>query len=479
MASVEDGSEHTITLGLYDVILPCRTFRIDHKAAEVGKVSITSEFLLRLLKSVGKMREEAVASYFGFDLREMEFVLNEVEAEDLVLRSDGWLSLTINGEGVFHSGSEEPEIYEVELRTGNYGFDLIAMAPQQKEHLSIFETRLPELAIVDTYRVSESTKSVASSFKRFYPELAPRRSSGKSGRRTLYSIDNVEPKERFSSVVRILVTANETKPAEGDTDLSEWRPEFEVTDREDIVTAAAKFTESLRGNRRADDSDAYAQLIRLAPDFFKPFTRNESLVVERFYRNAFTRVGDVRRNRQTIPILGSLFTPDNARRLIDMAGHGLRTLNDTPETIYWLPPQALCWGSTSTLPELVDHLKEALTNRNEENGLSVSRPQAIALCQGKPAQWTEKAFDHCNQLDRLQIPAGVEVLLVPGAFAAVLVHAVVGAQSGHAVPLGFVSCDLQIVNQVTALLRNVAPAFQLSELLSRDLSVLESSEDDE
>jgi hypothetical protein len=473
---VDDGDDRTITLGLFDLMLPCRSFKIDHKAAEVGKVSITAEFLLRLLKSVGKMREEAVAEYFGYDLREMDFVLGEVEAEGLVLRSDGWLSLTLSGEEVFRPGDDEPVIYEVEQRTGIYGFDLISMAPQQREHLSIFETRLPELEIVDIDRVSNATVAVGKSFKRFYAELSPRRPAAKSIRRSLYSIDSIDPKDRFFSIVRVLVNAKGTKPAEGEIDLSEWRAEFELADREAVVIAVARFAELLRTNRRVDDDLAYSQMIRFAPDFFKDFTRKNGLAVERYYKEAFSRVGEVRSDRRTIPILGSLFTPENVRRLMHVAGYGLRALQETPETVYWLPPQVSYWGMARALPELVDHFKDALTVRNEEIGLSVSRPLAVALCQGKPSRWTEKAFDYCGQTDRLLMPGGIELLLIPGAFAAALVHAPVGAQSGHVVPLGLASFDPQVVDRITALLREFAPSFGLSELLIRDLSAPDDSE---
>ena len=475
---VDDTEDQSITLGIYDVILPCRNFQIDHKAAEVGKVSITAEFLLRFLRATGKAREDAVAAFFGYDLREMAFVVGEVEAEGLVARSDGWLSLTLSGEAVFAPGSDEPAIYEVEERTGTYGFDLIAMAPQQRLHLSKFETRLPELQIVDAERVSSAVPSVERSFKRFYAELAPRRAEAGSSRRSLYSIDAVDPKDRFSSVVRILLTAKAAKPTEGEADLREWRAEFELADREDIAVAAARFTETLRSNRRSDDTEAHAELARLAPEFLKDFMRSGGLAVERFYREALSRMGEARKDRPTIPLLGSFFTPDNARRLMEVASYGLRALQHTPETIYWLPPQTACWGSATNLPELVDYFKDALTNRNEENGLTVSQPLAVALSQGKPARWTEAAFDCCGHSDLLRLPSGLELLVLPGAFAAALVHAPISAQSGHPVPIGFASFDPAVVNRTTSLLREHVGGFGLSDLLTRDLTDLEDADED-
>ena len=43
--------EREIELAVYDVLLPCRRFAMAYKVAVLGQVSLTAEFLLRLLKS--------------------------------------------------------------------------------------------------------------------------------------------------------------------------------------------------------------------------------------------------------------------------------------------------------------------------------------------------------------------------------------------------------------------------------------------
>ena len=79
--------------------------------------------------------------------------------------------------------------------------------------------------------------------------------------------------------------------------------------------------------RRDDDSEAYQLLAQLAPEYLKEWLRRDGLSVQRFYRHAFTSQGDVRSDRPTIPIVGSLFTMENAQAVRDRE---LRIAQDPP-----------------------------------------------------------------------------------------------------------------------------------------------------
>jgi hypothetical protein len=141
--------DRPIELAVYDVLLPCRNFLIDHKVAVLGRTSLTTEFLLRLVKAVPGISEKDAAAFFGFNVRETSFVLAEAEAPGYVERRDGRLWLTVAGDGLFRDGSSEPEIFAVEPRRREVGFDLISLAPQHPRFLTEFELGLPELAILD------------------------------------------------------------------------------------------------------------------------------------------------------------------------------------------------------------------------------------------------------------------------------------------------------------------------------------------
>src|SRR3546814_17630025 len=81
---VDDSEDGPLILGILDLSLPCRRFVVEHKVAEVGKISVTAEFLLRFVKALGSCSEEDAQTFFGYSRREMAYVLAEVEEADYV-----------------------------------------------------------------------------------------------------------------------------------------------------------------------------------------------------------------------------------------------------------------------------------------------------------------------------------------------------------------------------------------------------------
>lgn len=215
---------------------------------------------------------------------------------------------------------------------------------RRKKFLSYFERNLPELPLADVEQVSSATERVPSSVRRFFREFALKIDPISTSRRTLYSIDGVAAEERFSTLVRVGLVSSGLKPNLPDIDLSEWKSDYELSDREAVGLAVAEMVERMAVARREDDGEPYQLLIQLAQDYLKEWTRRDGLSVQRFYRHAFTSHGDVRADRPTVPIIGSLFTKENARRLFDVASYGLRKTRHAAAAIYWVVPQAPLWG---------------------------------------------------------------------------------------------------------------------------------------
>lgn len=467
---VDEAEDGPLQLGTLDLALPCRRFFVDHKVADVGKVSVTAEFLLRFVRAMGTCTEEAVQAFFGYSRREMAYVLHEVEDADYVHRAEGRITLTPTGLSLFRPGAEEPLIYEVERKTARVGFDLISLAPAEKKFLSSFERSLPELPLADVEQVSSATERVPISFRRFFREFAPKIDPTSTLRRVLYSIDGVAAEERFSTLVRVRLVSSGLKPTLPDIDLSEWKSDYELSDREAVGRAVAEMVERMTVARREDDADAYQLLVRLAPEYLKEWTRRDGLSIPRFYRHAFTSHGDVRADRPTVPIIGSLLTMENARRLFEVASYGMRKACHAADAIYWVVPQVPLWGSTSIMAEVVEQFRERIQRTNE--GLAIRQAvETIALTAQRPERWVKEAFTRNHGSDGRVFPGGFEMLLVPGIFVAATVHAPIGQQSGLPVPLGFASFDPRVLERAGELLASNSDAFKLSEALKQNLCV--------
>jgi hypothetical protein len=471
----EDGPLHLATL---DLTLPCRMFIVEHKIADVGKVSVTAEFLLRFVRGLGSCSEDAIRTFFGYNSREMAYVLHEVEEANYINRIDGRVTLTPTGLSLFHPGIEEPLIYEVERKIARVGFDLIALAPTERKFLSNFERLLPELPLADVEQVSSATERVPTMFRRFFREFATKIDPASTPRRTLYSIDGVSADERFSTLVRVKLVSSGLKPSVPDVDLSEWMSEYELLDREAVRRAVSEMVERTTIMQRADDGEAYQLLMQLAPEYFKEWSRRDGLSVERFYRYAYNSRGEIRSDRPTVPIVGSLFTIENTRRLIEVANYGLRKTRHAAAGVYWVLPQVSLWGSTAIMAESVKQFRELISRRNEDlnvkNGI-----EAVALTIQRSERWVKEAFTQEYASEGRVFPNGFELMLVPGAFVAAIVHSPIGQQMGQPVPLGFASFDRRVLERASEMLEARANAFKLNDVLLRNLILQQEVEKSE
>lgn len=446
MRPEEDGP---LELTTYDVLPPCRRFDIEHKVAVVGGVSLTAEFLLRLLKSADGLDEEAAAAFFGFDLRDMSFVLSEVEGLGYVERRSGRLWLTFAGLALFRPDSDQPQIFEVEALRESVGFDLLSLAPEQHRSLDDFERTLPELPL-QAEIASAASRQIPAAFRRFYGEIG-RRDRKRDDKKALYSVDNVSPGDRFSASVRIVVRSSGMRPFAGEPDMSDWRSEQDLDDRSGISDAASAFVDGLSTTRHSEDADAYAVLLDLAPEFLKDFARRDGLAIDRYFREAFVRAGEVRSNRATVPLVGSLLVRDNLRRATEVLDYGLRSA-PRPAHVVWLTPMTKLWGATRLLPDFLRHLKAQLRTDEADE----PRVTSVGLVTGRPEFYLERAFDELAVSEAPRFPRALEIMLVPGVMTAVTVHAPIGAQRGMPVPLGFVSFDPKVVERTQAYLSSRA-----------------------
>lgn len=441
----------------------------------LGRTSLTTEFLLRLVKAVAGISEKDAAAFFGFNVRETSFVLAEAEAPGYIERRDGRLWLTMAGDALFRDGSSEPEIFAVEPRRREVGFDLISLAPQRPRFLTEFELGLPELAILDEEAAGSAAARIPQAFRKVFFEIADRRERVKGEKKDLYSVDPVTSKNRFLSTVRTVVRAQASYPSSEESDLILWRPEHEQADRPEIVSAVASFVDGLKQSRSEGDAEAYNILINLAPEFLKDFTRRDGLAIERYYREAITRAGDVRADHKTAPIAGSLLLSENRKRVLDVLDYGSRQDSGAPRFLLWLAPQVSSWNATTLLDETVAGIRSRWNGPRAVGQTEAVR--SICLTAPRPPRYVEKAFDLFGTSDYRRFPSPLEILLVPQVAVAVLVHAPIESPRGYAVPLGFVSFDEAVLQRAQQYMLDNIGAYLTDEKLYREVAAALSTQE--
>jgi hypothetical protein len=187
----------------------------------------------------------------------------------------------------------------------------------------------------------------------------------------------------------------------------------------------------------------------LAPDFFKEFTTRNGLSINRYWREAVSRAGEVRSDRKTIPMLGALVTHANIERLLRVVEYGQRQLSEPP-IIVSVPPQNRHWGATSLLRDAMSAL---LGRKVSLEGPELDEPdRTICVMAGRPPKYLEYAFDRVETIETIALPPALELLVMPQVCVYALVHAPIGLQSGIAAPLGFASFDKAILKRTHSLL---------------------------
>jgi hypothetical protein len=441
--------EREIELDVIDALLPCRDFAITFKVAELGKMSLTSEFLLRLVHSVEGIPESEAASYFGFSEAEIAFVIGELEAADYLERRNGALWLSLAGRELFKGGSDAPEVYDVEQRTERHGFDLIALAPAEFFSLSPFDSVLPEFHCKSS-EVAHASKAVPAAFRRHFDGLV-RRVTDTPLKQSLYGVDTVTPLKRYATPIPMRVRTKADMPGMVEPDLTERWSRFELDDREKIVSAAAEFLKAARISTGPFDELCFQEILRVAPESLGVYAKGGVFKRDQFFRDAVRRVGELRVDRPTVLFVGTLFTDRNVARLNRALEYAFAQEpgDESAQHFFWHAPAVPTWGASRRLPQLLD----AIANFGGE----VGRPQRLAsigVLQDRRARCLERAFNHVvashAQVLRLE---PLEVFLVPGRVAAVAVHVPsVGSTDSYPVPLGVLSFDRNVVRRATELM---------------------------
>ncbi|WP_156439725.1 hypothetical protein [Bradyrhizobium valentinum] len=458
--------DEAFDVAVFDILLPCRNFVVKHKVTESGRVSMTAEFLLRLLRASDGFDETDFEKFFGFNADERSFVLKEAEESGYVERRNGRLWLTATGRGLFKDGEEEPVIYEVEQRTVRAGFDLLSFAPSVVESFSKFDQWLPELKVIETARVAAARDTVRDKFRRFYGEFSAKMRSDPQKRRFLYSVDHVEPGNRFSNVVRIVVKSTLRQPGAIEPDLSDWKVGYEIEDRGEVVESCASFLAGLSRDRHPGDAIGLNLLSEVAPEFMASFARageiSPSLLVRRVLGSK-TSTEMPSAPAFTDAIAGSLFTNANFRKVMDTLRNAADLRKARPNSCVWLVPQISAWGATRALPIMLDQIADRL-GADDQQGPDDERLRSIALVAGRPLNHLREAFDLVvSGHDVAGIPPGLEILLVPGLLAAISIHLPVEAARAFPVPVGILTFDDQVIERIQSVLQECSRYYTVAD----------------
>lgn len=438
-----------VEIDAIDVRLPCRSFRVSYKVAEPGNLSLTTEFLLRLLRAADGLTEEAIGEFFAFTDDETRFAIDHAYTFGYVERVNGRVYLTDGGHNLFSVGSDEPALFEVQNRRDRFDFDLIAFAPADPwKQLSSFEFGLPELGIASAEAVGTASARIVQAFTRHFHEFRPRRAGGRTERQSLYTVDSVEVEKRFATLVPVKVSVRPENPASPEADLLSWKTGFELDDRSAVLQSCANLVRNVRVTEESVGREAASRLLRCAPEQVSRFMRDGELDWGSFFRSTIRQAGKLQSDRATVRVVGRVWVDANSARLKVAAEYAAKRVGKRPSMILWLKPSVPLWGMTTRLPDLIAALRASFPVADESEP---ERIQAVIVGDDLPKCF-QNIFSAAVKVPRRSLPPGLEVLLVPGRLAFVLAHSPIGVSDGYPVPMGIATFDPVVVERVHQLL---------------------------
>ena len=448
-----------VEIDAFDLRLPCRAFRIAYKVAEQGKLSLTTEFMLRLLRAADELREDGVAKFFGFNDEETEFAIDQAERFGYLARVNGRVHLTSAGHNLFAAGSEEPVLFQVVSKTDKVSFDLISFAPVEPwRPLTKFEFALPELPIASLAEVGQASDRVKQSFQRNFRLIRPKRSSD-SQVNSLYTIDSIDAERRFETVLPVKVSVRPENPTTPEADLLSWKTGGDLDEREAVLNACGNFVRGIATQTDSKCEAAAKELVACAPDAAGRFMRADGFNWSAYFRIAIQRAGRLQIDRQTVAVVGRVWVDANRKRLVRAAEYSLRREGPYPRMMIWLKPAVVRWGFTMKFVEILDGLRHAF--RDVPGG---DEKLKVLLAGETIPDTFDQACDVTVRVPSRALAPNLEVLLVPGRLCVVLAHSPVETTRGFPIPMGIVSFEPAVVRRAhelaTSLLSGSAVVIQ-------------------
>ncbi|ALG75727.1 hypothetical protein VY88_32945 [Azospirillum thiophilum] len=450
---VDGENDGALELNRLDVRLPCRVYSIRYKAAVLSNVPLPVEFLLRLLYEIDDLSEPEIGDFFGFSVTERDYVINRAYDLGFVERKTGRIHLSAQGRRLFDDGFGRPRIGEVETTHAWETFDLISFQSVRHRPLGNFERGFPLLKVTDEETVSSPVDRIRKVFHRTFDEIQANRKNINDPIKHLYSVDDVQPRDRVWTLVPVSVRLTEDN--EVNPDLGNWMSAAALRERSDVVRAC---TDLLESTIVSDDSTekAFRLLVECAPEQVSPFQWRDGFNPEALL-DRIRMQSDASGKASTLRVAGTIWTPANRKRIVETITQwkAAQPGSARPPAAIWWKPSIPHWGCSAEMKGLVEILRSQLrraapdagergspmTSAEHREGADGFEVVLVSQNEQDLARRFSMLFDtiltHKGGLQSL--PPSFEMLLVPGCCFVALVHTPLAYGTGYPVPLGVVS----------------------------------------
>lgn len=436
--------------------LPVQPFKVTAFISTQERLPAVTEFVLRLLHTCGRVSLAGFRDYFGFSEAEALSVIESLDRQGYVTLSEDQLTLSEEMRQRFETSPDDcPWVTKLKRRTDVVSFDLLTFSMLGRAESTFASANWvklnppPELV---GNSLEKARQAYRESFARIERETARSRGEERERSYGVHSIESIEARKPgfVPLTVSLEVDAKNSVTAR-------LPNEFEAGASLELLTEfRERVAASLESHAQVGEEGVQDFLALFELDFLRPYALEADL-------NAHKLATDIERGLSAPagiqPLFGGVYLKRNRDAVlshIHEARGGHKGQPSFQSSLGWLAPDYALWGRGDDFKQSVDAFRKAIRNIGKGDDLYVfdraeERQEAAVRSMYTGTGLVELHLVRPSPSSSPRWHASLELMLYPGRFAVVLLHAPLPSSPGARVPFGFISTrpkHLRLVHQL-------------------------------
>lgn len=438
--------------------LPIETFRVEAYIALDERLPVVTEFVLRLLRTCGRVSMQAFRDYFGFTDSEALSVVESLSRQGLIELVEDELQLSLFAiERFDEAGGDHPRFNKVELKKDVVTFDLISFTPLRSVIGELATDNIIKLNAEED-ALGESKERARLAYRQRYPEIASMRDDLRDKSFGVHSVEDIESKRRSYLPIPVSFSLDHDGQVERRIEEAFERvapPEL-IRFVNEQVTASIPKTISMGTPGLEDFIEAFD--LKLMGQYLtgKKFDLAGYLADVHVTRN-------VKYPKNMDAFFGNIYLNENVERIVARIRDRRevkRRQGKLLTSVAWLAPDYELWGRGDSFSKSVAQLANVLKTGGSTDSLFLlanaeQGQESEVVSRFRVPQLNELHFSRPALNDGALMAGRVELMLYPTGFVVAVYHLSLSGSSGLWAPIGFISSQPKHLDTAHKLIQSV------------------------
>ncbi|PCJ88399.1 MAG: hypothetical protein COA54_03800 [Thiotrichaceae bacterium] len=441
--------------------LPCKAYVVDYSVSQKRQLPVVKEFVVRLLYSVGPCKPKLLSDFYGFNLDELTYVLNDLAEERLIEWNDESVVLTKYAQEKFEEipgGKIVPRFFEIEdeiksVLFDHYSFKVLysSFKPKSRNPLGI-DIPLPDGSHSN---IKERVKSSFDEQFSLYQEKVQNIDIYRDCPE-LYKINHITTNYDAILPIEVSYSIHTDNPRNiilkyNNEDIDEW-------DAQHVLFKA--MDEALSGKECNSDDQAkgFSDYLQLTSDPFitRYWSSSNGMDIDTLINN-YAIDQNIWDSKSTRMLVGNIYTKQNCSIITQMIEQKRKDINFdnkiTENGAIWITePDRKTWGRSNEFVSFVSKINERFDQRKKSTGIAMIMP-----CASKQEAWELDAYSFATNknikiqgVNEVFVSQRIEIFFIPKVIMVVLFHYEIPGNSKLTLPIGFITTNSEKMIKVNS-----------------------------